>query len=553
MAFCERRGDTETVRIYREYIQPDERAHQQLGQRLLAKYATTPELQQLARDDRRTAARDRHRDPRERRDAARHRVLSGLLTLPGGCPASVRRDDGPDVAPRRWIPQPDRAVMARRARGIARRASTRPRSASRAWPSSGAPSGVPVATSQRRTARSSPGWPLAEASWRAVGRERDALDPVGVTEQRPAARRAVGHVPQPDVAVVARRRDERAVGRERDPADEQPVAVERRRRSARRSPRSTGAPVRSLLAVASSVPSGEYATQRTASLCPRRTRGCAAGSARRFHSRTVVSRLAEASIAAVGGEHRGAHDVGVAVEDRERARRRGATTDAHAVIEARGREQRAVGREHREQRGVGVAAQRRAPLAGRRDRRHVHLAGAIRRPRGSGCRARTTARSAPVARSRACTPSGRPDGSSNSRTAKSQPAVASRVAVGRYGDRVDRAEPIGRSRDPTATTGSCRPSSRSRSGRGRADGTRPRARRRRERTARRSPLAGRDVPHDQRVIVAAGRRRACRRARTRPSAARRAGAASTAAARSSARRDERVAVARATGSPRRPR
>ncbi len=50
MAFCERRGDAETVRIYREYIQPDEQAHQQLGQRLLARYATTPELEQLARD-----------------------------------------------------------------------------------------------------------------------------------------------------------------------------------------------------------------------------------------------------------------------------------------------------------------------------------------------------------------------------------------------------------------------------------------------------------------------------------------------------------------------
>jgi uncharacterized ferritin-like protein (DUF455 family) len=48
MTFCDRRGDTETVRIYREYIQPDERAHQQLGQRLLAKYATTPELQHAA-------------------------------------------------------------------------------------------------------------------------------------------------------------------------------------------------------------------------------------------------------------------------------------------------------------------------------------------------------------------------------------------------------------------------------------------------------------------------------------------------------------------------
>jgi uncharacterized ferritin-like protein (DUF455 family) len=50
MAYCERRGDAETVRIYREYIQPDERAHQQIGQRLLARYATTAELQQLAQD-----------------------------------------------------------------------------------------------------------------------------------------------------------------------------------------------------------------------------------------------------------------------------------------------------------------------------------------------------------------------------------------------------------------------------------------------------------------------------------------------------------------------
>ena len=50
MAFCAQRGDVETVRIYREYIQPDEAAHQQLGQRLLARYAVTPELQQTARD-----------------------------------------------------------------------------------------------------------------------------------------------------------------------------------------------------------------------------------------------------------------------------------------------------------------------------------------------------------------------------------------------------------------------------------------------------------------------------------------------------------------------
>ncbi|MBA3392076.1 MAG: ferritin-like domain-containing protein [Deltaproteobacteria bacterium] len=50
MALCAARGDHETVRIYREYIQPDEKAHQESGQRLLAKYATTPELAQLARD-----------------------------------------------------------------------------------------------------------------------------------------------------------------------------------------------------------------------------------------------------------------------------------------------------------------------------------------------------------------------------------------------------------------------------------------------------------------------------------------------------------------------
>ena len=49
MALCERRGDAETVRIYREYIQPDERAHQRLGHELLARYAITAEQQTLAR------------------------------------------------------------------------------------------------------------------------------------------------------------------------------------------------------------------------------------------------------------------------------------------------------------------------------------------------------------------------------------------------------------------------------------------------------------------------------------------------------------------------
>jgi uncharacterized ferritin-like protein (DUF455 family) len=49
MAYCDARGDAETVRIYREYIQPDERAHQELGQRLLEKYAVTEDAQRTAR------------------------------------------------------------------------------------------------------------------------------------------------------------------------------------------------------------------------------------------------------------------------------------------------------------------------------------------------------------------------------------------------------------------------------------------------------------------------------------------------------------------------
>jgi len=48
MAFCEARGDHETVRIYREYIQPDERGHHELGKLLLAKYAVTAGQQALA-------------------------------------------------------------------------------------------------------------------------------------------------------------------------------------------------------------------------------------------------------------------------------------------------------------------------------------------------------------------------------------------------------------------------------------------------------------------------------------------------------------------------
>jgi uncharacterized ferritin-like protein (DUF455 family) len=45
IAFCRANGDLETVRLYDTIIQPEEREHHELGKRLLAKYATTPELQ----------------------------------------------------------------------------------------------------------------------------------------------------------------------------------------------------------------------------------------------------------------------------------------------------------------------------------------------------------------------------------------------------------------------------------------------------------------------------------------------------------------------------
>jgi hypothetical protein len=49
VAFCQQRGDAETVRIYRQYIQPDEQHHQQLGRQLLAKYATESALHEKAK------------------------------------------------------------------------------------------------------------------------------------------------------------------------------------------------------------------------------------------------------------------------------------------------------------------------------------------------------------------------------------------------------------------------------------------------------------------------------------------------------------------------
>jgi uncharacterized ferritin-like protein (DUF455 family) len=48
--FCSQRGDAETVRIYRKYIQPDEQRHYNLGRDLLAKYATGAGSQARARE-----------------------------------------------------------------------------------------------------------------------------------------------------------------------------------------------------------------------------------------------------------------------------------------------------------------------------------------------------------------------------------------------------------------------------------------------------------------------------------------------------------------------
>jgi Protein of unknown function (DUF455) len=48
--FCEAAGDTATAAFFRDEIQPDEQWHVDLGRRILEKYATTPELQEKARE-----------------------------------------------------------------------------------------------------------------------------------------------------------------------------------------------------------------------------------------------------------------------------------------------------------------------------------------------------------------------------------------------------------------------------------------------------------------------------------------------------------------------
>jgi uncharacterized ferritin-like protein (DUF455 family) len=50
VALCEARGDAKTAALYRDSINPDERHHHELGERLLRRLATTPEAQRRARE-----------------------------------------------------------------------------------------------------------------------------------------------------------------------------------------------------------------------------------------------------------------------------------------------------------------------------------------------------------------------------------------------------------------------------------------------------------------------------------------------------------------------
>jgi hypothetical protein len=47
--WCETQGDHDTAALYRDAIQPDEGFHHELGRRLLPRYVTSPEQQDLAR------------------------------------------------------------------------------------------------------------------------------------------------------------------------------------------------------------------------------------------------------------------------------------------------------------------------------------------------------------------------------------------------------------------------------------------------------------------------------------------------------------------------
>jgi 1,2-phenylacetyl-CoA epoxidase catalytic subunit len=48
VSFCRSVGDDGTARLYADVIQPEEQHHHEFGRQVLEKYATTPELQELA-------------------------------------------------------------------------------------------------------------------------------------------------------------------------------------------------------------------------------------------------------------------------------------------------------------------------------------------------------------------------------------------------------------------------------------------------------------------------------------------------------------------------
>ena len=75
--FCEAVGDKETAALYREVIQPDEQHHHELGRRLLERYATAENEQQVARQ----AARRTLELAEEIQELAR--LKAGISRAPG--------------------------------------------------------------------------------------------------------------------------------------------------------------------------------------------------------------------------------------------------------------------------------------------------------------------------------------------------------------------------------------------------------------------------------------------------------------------------------------
>ncbi len=77
IAYCEARRDTETARLDRETIQPDDQHHHELGRRLLLRYADTAKRQDAARE----AAAGTLRRAEEIQETAR--LSRGISRAPG--------------------------------------------------------------------------------------------------------------------------------------------------------------------------------------------------------------------------------------------------------------------------------------------------------------------------------------------------------------------------------------------------------------------------------------------------------------------------------------